>query len=221
MPVRASYVNVTVKTQNSFSCAMRPCETQGVSLQHYKCTAKNPICDDKSPHQVTIIPSGHSSLCFLHAPLLRASLVLLVPAVRVVRTLSDPSTVKVEDERYRTAGQANKREERAGPLVVQPVVHLVREQHHSRPPKRTDECLRRQCRRSLVLVRVYEIVVCRVVEEDESKAHREAAQSWPRPVQVGIARPCEDEKPDGDEPAADHHGYETRFSWGLSVVLGH
>ena len=62
-----------------------------------------------------------------------------------------------------------------------------------------------------MLVRVDEVVVCGVVEEDEAEADGEAAQAGTNPVDAWVRRPGEDEETDGDEPAGDHHWYQSRF----------
>lgn len=68
-----------------------------------------------------------------------------------------------------------------------------------------------------MLVRVDEVVVGGVVEEDEAEADGEAADGGADPVQTGVRRPGEDDEADGDEPARAHHGDETVLCRGRAV----
>lgn len=69
-----------------------------------------------------------------------------------------------------------------------------------------------------MLVRVDEVVICRVVEEDEAEADGEAGETGADPDEAGVGGPGEDEKTDGDEPAGEHHRDEADFGRGAAVV---
>lgn len=99
------------------------------------------------------------------------------------------------------------------------MVHLLREQDRAGTPEGTNKGLGGKRRGSLVLVRVDEVVVGRVVEEDETKANGEAGEAGADPDQVRVRGPGEDEEADGDEPARDHHGDQTNLGGGLAVVF--
>lgn len=62
-----------------------------------------------------------------------------------------------------------------------------------------------------MLVGIDEVVIGRVVEEDEAEADGEAADCWTGPAKGGVGGPGEDEEADGNEPAGTHHGDETYF----------
>ena len=70
-----------------------------------------------------------------------------------------------------------------------------------------------------MLVRVYEIVVCGIVEEDETETDRETGQTGSNPVDAGVRCPGEDEQADRDKPAGHHHRNETGLSWRKSTVF--
>lgn len=70
-----------------------------------------------------------------------------------------------------------------------------------------------------MLVRVYKVVVCRIIQENEAKADGKAAHGGACPRESGVGGPGEDEEADGDAPAGDHHGDEAGFGGGLAVVL--
>ena len=89
------------------------------------------------------------------------------------RVLSDTRTLEVEEIRNQTAGQSDKGQQRTRPAVVQGMVHLLGEQHDAGTPETPDACLGRQCAGGLVLVCVDEIVVRRVVQENEAEANGE------------------------------------------------
>ena len=162
------------------------------------------------------------TLCFLNIIRPTAlTIVLILPAVRVLAPLPDLGPVHPEQERDGAARQTQKGKQRRRPLVAQTIVHLLREEHDARAPQAADERLGRQCRRRLVLVRVHEVVVGRVVQEDEAEAHGQSAERGPRPRQLRVAGPREDEESDGDEPARQHHGDQSRLGGRFPVVLGH
>lgn len=135
--------------------------------------------------------------------------------------LADRRPLEVEHERNSTAPKANERQKRARPLVTQTGIHLFREQHNSSSPERPQKRLCRQRGSGLMLVRVNKVVVGRIVQKDESKAHWEAANGRANPVKTWIRRPREYEHADGDEPTRDHHGDQSGFRWRLAVVLLH
>lgn len=118
----------------------------------------------------------------------------------------NPLAVLPEQERDRAAEQADAGEEGAGPLVSEAVKHLGGEEHDARAPEGADEGLGGERGGRAVLVRVDEVVVSRVVEEDEAKADREAGERWPDPDEARVRRPGEYDHADGDEPARKHHG---------------
>lgn len=72
-----------------------------------------------------------------------------------------------------------------------------------------------------MLVRVDKVVVGRIVQEDESKAHREAADGRANPMKTWVRRPSEYEHANWYEPARDHHGDQSSFCWRFAVVLLH
>jgi hypothetical protein len=75
----------------------------------------------------TKLPVSHKHTATQHPPLSTLSLfwlVLFVLGIGVVRMSSDARAEKVEDKWDRTASYTNKGQERAGPLVSQPIVHL-------------------------------------------------------------------------------------------------
>lgn len=114
------------------------------------------------------------------------AVVLVIAGVGVLALLTDLGTVFPEEEGNQTARQTNECQECRCPLVAQPLIHLVREQHDCRTPEASDECLGRQRRCSLVLIRIDEVVVGRVVEENESKSDREATHSGTSPGKIGV-----------------------------------
>lgn len=67
--------------------------------------------------------------------LLQASLILFIPMVCIMRMLPDSSALVIENERDRAASQADESKQRASPLVVEPVIHLVGEEHDSGAPE--------------------------------------------------------------------------------------
>ena len=51
-----------------------------------------------------------------------------------------------------------------------------------------------------MLVAVYEVIVCAVVEKDEPEADREAAHGRASPADFWVGGPGEDEEADGNAP---------------------
>ena len=51
------------------------------------------------------------------------------------------------------------------------MVHLRREQYHTSSPETPNASLGRQSRRRQVLVAVHQVVVCAVVQEDETETN--------------------------------------------------
>lgn len=66
--------------------------------------------------------------------------------------LANRRAIEVEDVRNGAARQSNEGKQCAGPLVVEPVVHLYREQHAACTPHGPQKGLCRKGRRGLVLV---------------------------------------------------------------------
>lgn len=139
--------------------------------------------------------------------------------VRVPGVLADTGAVKVEDIRDGAAREGEERNQTGRPLVAEAVVHLLREQHAPGAPERAQESFCGQRRRRLVLVRVDEVVVGCVVQEDEAEADGEAADRRADPVQARVRCPAEDKQTDWNEPAGEHHGNQTRLGGRLAVVL--
>lgn len=71
-----------------------------------------------------------------------------------------------------------------------------------------------------MLVRVDEVVVGGVVQKDEPEADPEAAKARPKPVQVRVAGPGEDDEAQGDEPAGAHHGDQAVLGGWVAVEAG-
>lgn len=152
--------------------------------------------------------------------LIRGSRHLIIPSVGVLAPSSNPSAVPPEQEGNTAARETNEAQQARGPLIAEPVVHLLRKQDDGGTPEGSDTSLGGQGRSGLVLVAVDEVVVGGVVEENETETHGETAETGADPDEPGIGRPGEDEQADGDEPAAEHHGDETDFGGGVAVVLG-
>ena len=97
------------------------------------------------------------------------------------------------------------------------MVHRDGEEDDARAPDGAEERLGRERRRRLVLVRVDEVVVGGVVQEDEAEPDGEPAHGGAPPAQPRVRRPAEDEEADGDEPAREHHGDEAGFRGRFAV----
>lgn len=145
---------------------------------------------------------------------------LLIAAVGVLARLSDAGAVLPKQEGDAAARETEQGKQGRGPLVAHAVVHLLGEQDDGSAPEGADARLCRQGRSGLVLVRVNQVVVGRVVEEEEAEADRETSEAGADPGQAGVRGPGKDEEADGDEPAAEHHGDQASLGRGLAVVLG-
>ena len=64
-----------------------------------------------------------------------------------------------------------------------------------------------------------QVVVARVIQENETETDRESSDSRAKPMDRGIRGPCEDEQSDGNQPTRHHHRDQTLFSWRLATVL--
>lgn len=98
-------------------------------------------------------------------------------------------------------------------------VHLDGEQDNACTPERPDTRLGSKRTSGLVLVRVDQVVVRSIIQEDEPKADREPSDARSYPVYSRVTRPGEDEQADGDEPAREHHGDKTYFWRRYSTVF--
>lgn len=167
-----------------------------------------------------VVDQGPQKSHFLRSRGQGGGLVLAVVVVLVegeARVLPDGGALEVEDVRDETAGEGEEGQQRARPLVPEGVVHLLGEEDDAGAPEAADAGLCGEGAGGLVLVRVDEVVVGRVVEEDEAEADGEAAHHG-APVRQGRVRgPREDEQPDGHEPAREHHRDEARFGGWFAV----
>lgn len=123
----------------------------------------------------------------------RAPILLIISAIRILTPRPNPRPKPPKQKRNGTARKRNKRQQRTRPLVPQPVIHLGRKQHHRGAPETPQEGFRGQRGRRLVLVRVDEVVVRAVVQEDEAESHGEAAHHGPPGAEMGVGGPREDE----------------------------
>lgn len=144
---------------------------------------------------------------------------LIITAIGILAASTDLSAPDPEAVGNSAASQANECQQRRGPLVTKSVVHLLSEQNNTRTPETSDTCLGGKGRSSLVLVGVDQVVVCRVVKEDEAEANGEATQSRADPDEICVRGPCEDEQANGNAPARDHHGNQANLRRRLSVVF--
>lgn len=133
----------------------------------------------------------------------------IITTISILATPSDALAIFPEQERDHTAEQTDTSKEGARPLVSKTIIQLVREQHDTRAPKGADECLRSKRRRRAVLVRVDEVVVGGVVDEDEAEADGEAGERGADPDEARERGPREDDQAERDEPACEHHGDQT------------
>ena len=149
--------------------------------------------------------------------LLCAAGLFIVVRISIVRVTPNLLSLEVENIRNAATRQGNEGQQRARPLVAQTTIHLDREQHHARAPDRPQESLGCQRRGRLVLVRVDEVVVAGIVEEDEPEADGEPTHCRAPPAQPRIRCPGEDEEADRDQPARPHHRDEAGFCGRLAV----
>lgn len=70
-----------------------------------------------------------------------------------------------------------------------------------------------------MLVGIHKVVVCRVVQENETEPNGPASDSRTKPVDPRIRCPGENKQSNRNKPAGKHHWNKARFSRGLSVVL--
>lgn len=147
--------------------------------------------------------------------------IILLGSVGILAALTNLGTVSPEQERNSTASETDESQQGRSPAVIEALVHLLGEENDGGTPEATDTSLGGEGRGGLVLVGVDEVVVCRVVEEDEAEADGEAAQGGTSPGDARVGGPSKDEETDGDGPARDHHGDETDFCGRRTVVLGH
>ena len=80
--------------------------------------------------------------------------ILLVLAKGELGIPTDRLALEVEHIWNSAAGQCDKGQQRAGPLIPESIVHLLREEHRGRSPNGPDEGFRSQCRGCLVLIGV-------------------------------------------------------------------
>lgn len=145
---------------------------------------------------------------------------LIVAAVSILAVSTNLGAKEPEEEGNPAASQTDECQKRRSPLVAESVVHLLSEQNTASAPETSDTRLGGKGRGGLVLVGVDQVVVCRVVEEDEAKADRPTTESGSNPVKARVRSPCKDEHSNGDEPAGEHHGDQTNLRRRLAVVLG-
>lgn len=134
------------------------------------------------------------------------AVILIVAGVGVLGPAANLGTPLPEAKGDGAAGEADEAQQTAGPLVAEAVVHLDGEEHDAGAPEAADERLGREGRGRQVLVRVDQVVVGGVVQEDEAKADGEAAQARAHPAELLVRRPGKDEEANGYEPAGEHHG---------------
>jgi hypothetical protein len=61
------------------------------------------------------------------------------------------------------------------------------------------------------------IIIAGVIEENEADADQQSSHHTPGPVDVRIAAPGKNEKPDGDQEAREHHRDQPYFRWWVAV----
>lgn len=144
---------------------------------------------------------------------------IIITGVGVVAAGADGGAVLPEEEGDAAAGESEEEEDHASPLVAAAGVHLLGEEDDGGAPEGAEEGLGGEGRGGLVLVRVDNVVVGGVVEEDKAEADGEAADGGADPVEARVRRPGEDGEADGDEPARAHHGDETVLGRGVAVPL--
>lgn len=145
---------------------------------------------------------------------------VVVAAISILAASTNPSAKEPEEEGNAAASQTDECQKRGSPLVAESVIHLLGEQNAAGTPETSDTGLGGKSRGGLVLVGVDQVVVRRVVKEDEAEADRPATESGSDPVEVRVRSPCKDEHSNGDAPAREHHGDQTDLRRRLAVVLG-
>lgn len=148
-----------------------------------------------------------------------AILLTIITTISVLGSLADASAKLPESEGDRAAQQTQKGQKGRGPLVAHAVVHLLSEQDGAGTPEGTNKSLGGERGRGLVLVRVDQVVVGCVIQENEAEADGEAGEAGADPDQARVRGPGEDEEADGDEPARDHHGDQPDLGGRLAVVF--
>lgn len=144
---------------------------------------------------------------------------IVVAAVSILATSTDLGAKEPEDKGNCAASQANECQKRRSPLVTESVVHLLSEQDAAGTPETSDTRLGSKGRGGLVLVGVDQVVVRRVVKEDEAEADGPATESGSNPVKIRVRSPCKDEQSNRNEPAREHHGDQTNLRRRIAVVL--
>lgn len=108
--------------------------------------------------------------------------IVIVTGIGILAPGADLGAVLPEQERDTAAAEGHEEEDHRCPLVAAGGVHLLREQNYASTPEASDEGLGREGGRGLVLVRVDEVVVGGVVQEDEAESNPEATKSRAEPV---------------------------------------
>lgn len=126
---------------------------------------------------------------------------LILASVSVLAALTNLGTVLPEQERDSTASKTEESQKSRGPLITETFVHLLSEEDNSGTPETSDTSLCCEGRSGLVLVGIDEVVVGRVVEEDETETNGETTHSRTSPREILVRSPGKDEKTDGNAPA--------------------
>lgn len=147
-------------------------------------------------------------------------MLIIIAGIRILGLGPDPRAIDPEQEWDPAARQRHEEQDHTGPLVPTRGIHLLGEEHHPSAPETADERLGGEGTGSLVLVRVDEVVVGRVVQEDEAEPDPEAAEARAEPVQAGVGCPGEDDEAQRDEPAGAHHRNEAVFGGRVAVEAG-
>lgn len=171
-------------------------------------------------HTDNILLFRNLALLVTHASSSRGSLLCIITGVGIFAALPDPGAILPEQERDPTARQRHEEQNHARPLVPTARVHLFGEEHDGRTPETADKGLGGKGAGGLVLVRVDEVVVGRVVQKDEAEPDGEAANGRTDPVYVWVRGPGEDEKAHRDEPTRAHHRDQAVLGGGFAVEAG-
>lgn len=152
-----------------------------------KCARRQPLASDSTTHkrllriadvalrppQILHVPLRILVVAFLQVDrrlLVILRVVVVVTGVGVLAPPADAGAVAPEQERNGAARDADEGQQGRGPLVAKAVVHLRGEEHDGGAPEAADKGLGGEGRGGLVLVGVDEVVVGRVVEEDEAES---------------------------------------------------
>lgn len=144
----------------------------------------------------------------------------VVISIGVLGISSDASTINEEKEWNTTAKKSEKCKEGTGPLVTHAVIHLSGKKDNGGTPETTDKGLGSQSGSSQVLIGVNQIIIGRVIQEDEAETDRKTTDSRTPPGNLRVRSPSEDEQTNWDEPAACHHRVKTDFGRRLTIELG-